>query len=395
MEKSVIRECEQSFYKTLYHLQHPGQDIVIDRTTEHIWLQKKYRIYNSAVYTYLKEHPNPHIPFIQALWENTDKSELTVVEQLVQGETLDILLARNSLSSAQKIDIALQLCDALLFLHGAVPAIIHRDIKGENIAVERDGNIVLLDYNAAKQYRENETRDTTLLGTEGSAAPEQYGFRQSDARTDIYGLGVLLREMFPDDPKMLRIADKATQMDPDKRYQSAAQLRRAIQTRCGRVIQTGSNPPSASGPEPAGFRAHSTGNTGFRAHDAGKPLTHIISGTPGNESAPFTLPISGFRSGNPRKMILAAFGFLLIIYFSVTLDIKSTGSSAELWLNRICFLCMCLSCVDLFTDWSHLYRYFPFMRSSRPVLRIVGYCIALAFILFFWVLVTNIFSNIL
>lgn len=345
MDNTIARECEQSFYKVLYHLSRPGQSIVIDETTQRVWLQKKCKVYNPEVYRYIQKHPNRHIPCVQALWENKEKTELTVIEELIDGNTLDELLDRNVLSDDEKRDVVLQLCDALIFLHGADPPIIHRDIKAENIMVERDGNVILLDYDAAKLYRQGEGRDTVLIGTQGSAAPEQYGFRQSDIRTDIYGMGVLLQRMFPDDSRMQRIAGRATQMDPKDRYQSAFELKGAIENK-----QT----------------------------------------APGR----FKLPVPGFREGISWKMITASLLYLLLLYFGLTLEIRNVKTAADLWANRITFWIVCISAIDLFTDWTHLYRHFPLINSKKPLLRILGYVMALAFIIVFWIIVLMIVEEI-
>lgn len=347
MNSKIAQECEQSFYKVLYHLRRPGQSIVIDETAETIWLQKKCSVYNPSVYRYIREHPNRHIPYVKSVWENEDKSELTVIEELVEGRTLDELLDRNALSDEEKRDIVLQLCDALIFLHGADPPIIHRDIKAENIMVQRDGNVILLDYDAAKLYRKGESRDTVLIGTEGSAAPEQYGFRQSDVRTDIYGMGVLIRRMFPGDGRMQKIADKATQMDPENRYRSAQELKNTLDNK------------------------------------------KISSG-----SGRFSLPIPGFRSGKPWKMITAAILYLFIIYFGLTLEVKSAKTTADLWANRITFWLVCISAIDLLTDWTHLYRNFPLVRSRNTGLRILGYIVFLCLIVVFWIILLMIYEAI-
>lgn len=308
-------------------------------------MQKKCSVYNIEVYRYIKDHPDRHVPYIQSLWENEGRNELTVIEELINGRRLDELLDRDMLSDKEKKSIALQLCDALIFLHGAVPSIIHRDIKAENIMVERDGNVILLDYDAAKLYRKGEGRDTVLIGTQGSAAPEQYGFQQSDERTDIYGMGVLIRRMFPEDKRMQRVADKATQMDPQERYQSAAELKRAVEGKKG-------------------------------------------AGT-------FTLSIPGFRSGTPWKMAVASIAYLLILYFCLTMKINDAGSPLVLWANRITVLLVCISEIDLFTDWTHLYRHFPFMKSGKRGLRILGYILAFFIIFLFWMVLLAILESFL
>jgi serine/threonine protein kinase len=94
--------------------------------------------------------------------------------------------------------------------------------------VTDDGGVIIIDYDAARSPAPGETRDTVLMGTPGSAAPEQYGFGPSDCRTDIYALGVLLRDMFPDDSKIQKIAAQATRIDPTDRYYDVDELRRQL-----------------------------------------------------------------------------------------------------------------------------------------------------------------------
>lgn len=303
---------------------------------------KKCGIYSREVYRFLFDHPNPHIPRIYAFWENEAQNELTVVEELVSGTRLDMLLGQGRLSDDEKKEIALELCDILHFLHSASPPIIHRDVKEENIMVREDGTVMLLDYDAAKVYWRNETRDTRLIGTEGSATPEQYGFRQSDARTDIYGLGVLLGKMFAGNKKMERIAEKATQMDPAKRYQTANEMKRDIKR--------------------------------------------------GGISAGFTLPVPGFRTGTVWKMIIASFGYLMIFLLGFGMEITGGSTAAYLWVSRIILILIMLGLVDIFTGWTPVFRNFPFMKRRNVLLRILGYAIAVAADIFFWMIVLAILT---
>ena len=81
-----------------------------------------------------------------------------------------------------------------------------------------------------KKELDKSKRDTVLIGTPGVAAPEQYGFAQSDVRTDIYSLDLLIKQLFPNDSKMLKISEKATKMDPNYRYSSVINLKSDIET---------------------------------------------------------------------------------------------------------------------------------------------------------------------
>jgi hypothetical protein len=226
--------CEQSFYKPLYHFEATGQILLIDETTDALLLQKRLRIYNEKVYAYLKAHPHPNLARVESYWREDDGS-LTVIEAYAAGCSLADCLP--ALDAQTKVQVIADVCAGLIFLHEASPPIVHRDVKPANIIVTPAGRAVLVDYDAAKQVRAGEARDTVLLGTEGVAAPEQYGFGASDTRTDVFGVGMLIRALFPDAPVWQKIADKATQMDPKDRYPDVAALQAAIRRRLwGRAL---------------------------------------------------------------------------------------------------------------------------------------------------------------
>lgn len=222
--------CEKTFYHELYQLTGENQSLVIDETTQTVYLKKRLTVWREDVLTYLREHENPHVARVKQFWENGDGT-LTVIEEYVQGETLAEALSKGNLTEEKRRAIFRDVLDAVSFLHQATPPIIHRDIKPENIMLTADGSAKLIDFDAAKTPRGEKNRDTMLLGTPEVAAPEQYGFAESDTRTDIYALGMLLRALFPGDPFYEKIAEKATRLDPKDRYQSVPELSRAVEKR--------------------------------------------------------------------------------------------------------------------------------------------------------------------
>jgi len=147
----------------------------------------------------------------------------------VQGDTLAEILRGGTLPENEARTVAMQLCAALYVLHsmGAV----HRDVKPENVIL-RGNEAVLIDFDAARIYKDECESDTQVLGTMGFAAPEQYGIVQSDARADIFSLGVLLNIMLTGrHPSramaaghMGRIVRKCTMTAPEQRYQSVQAL---------------------------------------------------------------------------------------------------------------------------------------------------------------------------
>ena len=139
----------------------------------------------------LKRLQHPMLPRIVNIFEDTEN--IYIVEDYVEGITLDNLLKRE-----KKVDepLALQwfrdLCGVLRYLHTQQPSIIYRDMKPANVMLQPDGSLKLIDFGIAREYKEASSGDTTYIGTKGYAAPEQFGRAQTDARTDIYALGVTM-----------------------------------------------------------------------------------------------------------------------------------------------------------------------------------------------------------
>jgi len=181
------------------------------------------------------------LPKIFDIVENDDY--LYIIEEFIEGRTLDSLLQEQKTVPEQIVVAwAKEICRLLSYLHSRKPyPIIYRDMKPSNLMVTPEGQIKLIDFGIAREYKEESGSDTTYMGTRGYAAPEQYGTAQTDARTDIYGLGVTLYHLVtgkgPNDPpfelKPVRelnrdlshgiehILRKSTQQDPETRYQSA------------------------------------------------------------------------------------------------------------------------------------------------------------------------------
>ena len=226
MRDDIKTKCEKSFYQELYHFDELQQGLLYDKISGRILLKKRLETYDKEVYRWLKDHHDRHIPAVHSFWE--EEGRLIVLEEYIQGDTLSDAINKGNLSDTEKKRIIIGVCDALIFLHSAPSPIIHRDIKASNIMISTDGVVKLVDYDAAKTYHKGKKVDTTLIGTVGAAAPEQFGFAQSDVRTDIYSLGVLIRELFPRDPRYSKIIAKATQMEPNLRYQSVQEMKAVI-----------------------------------------------------------------------------------------------------------------------------------------------------------------------
>lgn len=138
---------------------------------------------------------HPNLPLMIDYFSIEEEHAAALVMEFIHGETLETRFVKHGrrLSFHEVLRMGLQLCSALAYLHRQTPQIIHRDLKPSNVMIEENGHVRLIDFGIARQFKSESSQDTMLLGTPGFAAPEQGETAgQSDARTDIYGLGALL-----------------------------------------------------------------------------------------------------------------------------------------------------------------------------------------------------------
>lgn len=156
-----------------------------------------------------------------------------VLEEYIDGITIAQVMESGKYRYRGAKNVIFGVCQALTVLHQR--GLVHRDVKPENVMIDKSGRIVLIDFNASRHVGEG-NRDTVIMGTVGYASPEQLGLSQSDARTDIYAAGVLYNVMLTGSHPSLTIASgragrivrKCTAVNPDDRYQTAAELRSAL-----------------------------------------------------------------------------------------------------------------------------------------------------------------------
>lgn len=165
-------------------------------------------------------------PYLERLVEQSeDENGAYFVSEYVEGTPA----SERTFSEKEAVKLLLELCAAIKALHRA--GVIHRDIKPSNIICGNDGHIRLIDFDSARLWVEFQSRDTEILGTGGYAAPEQYGFMQTDDRSDIYAFGVTMEEILGENaekPKFRRIIRRCTQFDPDRRFRDISAAGRAI-----------------------------------------------------------------------------------------------------------------------------------------------------------------------
>lgn len=164
------------------------------------------------------------------------------LREYIEGTPLSqMVMQKGGIQEREFCKISLKICQAVENFQKLEDPMIHRDIKPENIVVTPTGETVFIDFGTMRSYKKDSQRDTFVVGTRETAAPEQYGYRQTDQRTDVYAIGQTMLYMVTESyeldqlseckisRKLKKIIEKACSFEPDKRYADAAELRKAIE----------------------------------------------------------------------------------------------------------------------------------------------------------------------
>lgn len=360
---TLEEQCRLSYYKKIADIStHKNVCLVQHVENNRIFVRKEQEIYCREVYEYLKACNNPHVPRIFECAE--DDGKLIIIEEYIQGESLAAHLEESGVYTPEEVcRFMITVCDVLEQLHQLPQPVIHRDLKPENILIQDNGYLKIIDFNTAKQYEPGRESDTVVIGTRKYAAPEQFGFRQSDARTDIYAMGVmmnyLLTKKYPDElcyhsPKygkisMSYIINKCIEFSPDSRYQTVMELRKDLQSVLAKTAKKDSD---------------------LAAKDE---QTKEIPGKERLWKLPLLPP--GFRTGTIWKMVLGAIGYFFIFWIGLTVEITnpdgSTVTGFYLWANRFTFLIWSLMTIAFYANYLDFQKHLPFMKGKY--LRLAGY----------------------
>lgn len=209
-------------------------------------------------------------------------------------------------------------------LHSCKTPIIHRDIKPENILLDSNKEVWLIDWGAAKKEKTQKNRDTILMGTEGYATPEQYGFSQSESTTDIYALGVLLNELITgcllSDKKckgrLGLIVEKCTELEKNKRYKNVDELKKAIS------------------------------------------LSNWL--------------LPGFRGKSILFKLFSSFLYFLLAYSTLTMPVEEARSMRETILNRVFAFILFFSATLYLGNWGNIWSYLPLLNRNKKSEKLIG-----------------------
>ena len=205
---------------------------VMEKTGSNIRVLVKYIAGNGEVYKELINIYHKNLPIVYEAVSDGENS--IIIEEYIDGVTVGDILETGLYTSKGIYKVISEVCEALKVLHGK--GIIHRDIKPENIIITDMGEVKLIDFNISRINSSNKNRDTVILGTTGFAAPEQYGISETDERSDIYAIGILINVMLTGehpakklcDGKWKKIVNKCTRINPEERFQNVEELMHSI-----------------------------------------------------------------------------------------------------------------------------------------------------------------------
>ena len=347
LQEEYILSC----YEVLCRIQE-GKEVYLVRNQQdgHLYIKKVLYHYSKSIYEKLKQLQSSGIPRCYFCIE--EKGRLIIIEEFIHGRSLKELIEQRRRFSEEEVrNIGCQLCRILKPLHESQPPVIHRDIKPSNVMYSNDGVLRLIDFDTAKEYSEGKTQDTCFMGTPEFAAPEQYGFGQSDARTDIYAIGVLMNYLLTGESptkcmaqgNMGKIVKKCCHLDAQKRFASVDALAETLRESCVSNLQT------------SGL---------YRANEK--------------------LPV-GFRSGNPGHILLAAIGYIFL--FAISLGATYTDSNGkpltglELWSEKIGIFLLGIGTIFFCGNYQNIWERFPGMQGGKKKQIFYGALYLIAYLL--------------
>lgn len=194
MQENYLEYIKENYVElvVLNHNQEYRTMLVKQKDANKICVKKEVAIDQYQVYQHLKYIQ--HLNLVNILDVCCGKDVCVILEEFVSGRSLEEELEEKSrLSYEATMNYLFQILEGLAKIHAR--HIIHRDLKPENILISTDGVVKILDFGIARLQKENKTKDTMILRTVGYASPEQFEFQQTDMRTDIYAVGILLNKM--------------------------------------------------------------------------------------------------------------------------------------------------------------------------------------------------------
>lgn len=377
---TLQEEAILSYYKEIARISsHENVCLVQHTETQRIYVKKVLTEYKREIYEMLRQRQFSCFPKIYELIESD--GTLILIEEYMNGSSLeDLLEEQGTFSEQESVRLISQLCGEIRLLHEQDPPVIHRDLKPSNIIMTEAGDLKIIDFNTSRYYMEHAIKDTVVLGTKAYAPPEQWGYGQTDVRSDIYALGVMLNVFLTGnypyeqlyEGKLTPLIRKCTQFDPKNRYQTVEELMQVLQTEDSEKMQdTIAEKTFCQDVEIK--KAHASEQRIFSEKSE-------CSDTDIHKKICWLPP--GYRTRRPWKMVLASAGYAGILWISCTLQAKDASSYFELIMNRIACLIMLLLWILLWFNYGNVHRNLPLLRKKGILWKLMGYGIYTVCIMF-------------
>ncbi|WP_373599773.1 serine/threonine protein kinase [Paraclostridium bifermentans] len=326
--------------------------LVQNNIDEKFYIKRVLKEYTIEVYKSLINVKSKYMPTIYEVFEYEDK--LIIIEEFINGYTLQEILKRNEyLNEEIVIKYMIDLCDILEKVHNLNPSIIHRDIKPANIIISNDNVLKLIDFDISRIYKDGEKMDTTLLGTKGYASPEQFGFDQTDCRSDIYAMGVMMNVLSTgkhmkeakNQGVLKDIIIKCTKISAKDRYQTVKELKHDLE----KLIIENYDEESKIEENKLIKKVEKV------EENLNKKRRHLYDYIP------------GFRQGKKMNIILS-----IIWYLFLVIGLIVAKSPIEL-LQNIIVVGLLLTMYLFYTNFLDIKYKLPLVRSKDKTLKLFGY----------------------
>ncbi|MBO0473451.1 serine/threonine protein kinase [Enterococcus ureasiticus] len=384
------------FYKEIEPLTDKtnGPILVRKMDTKEFFVKKCYPLYLEEHLATLRNIKQAHLPKIQELVVQDGK--LWLYEEFIQGKTLtEVIQSSGILETEQILTIAMSVLEALGALHKK--GLVHRDVKPGNIMMTNEGTVKLIDFDAVRAVDGEKESDTVQLGTMGFASPEQFGFAESDERSDLYSLGIVMnicsvkeypKKRLTEDQALRGIIRKATKLEPAERYQSALEMHLALRQQ--RAQQTNTV-------KQAKAQAVVLEKRPIRTYTNTSPITNVWAtnkyvrrvSTLGRRwieviASFFRKYIPGFRTEMLWKRTVALFWYS-ILFVGIVGNVLDQPTESLKIREFVDYLLIFALPAVLFTNFLDYQRKLPLLSSENKIYRSIGY----GLLFLFWLLITK------
>lgn len=343
-----------------------------NKDTGELVVKKEMGKESFSVYSLLKSIKNKNLIKVLECFRDEDKT--IEIEEYVNGKRLDDYFREKKATLEQVVDVGIALCEGLAPMHKL--NLVHRDIQPKNIIITNEGSLKIIDFDISRKENENATHDTTLLGTVGYAAPEQYGFAQTTNRSDIYSIGAVLKEL-SSFSELDKIIAKCMEMDPANRYENVEQLENELEKVKGQAER----------------KNNDFGSSSYNDMEFGTETNNGESDElPKITLKYFIKTIPGFRRGNFIFMIIAImmYGMILCAPYSVFIEYKY-NTQLQRVIGGIFYMLGCIIPYMYFANIGDIARRLPPRQFNSRLSRILYQIgVGLLIMIVFWGIATTV-----